>query len=558
VASRAASTGPTPTRTAAPSCIGKRRAAARNRNGEAYARRRAEIVAAGAKVFRSKGYRASTLADVSEAVGVGRASLYFYVGSKQELFEEIVTDLVKADLAVAEGIAASKDPATVKLRKLMTQSMWSYAENYSFSHGERQENSAHASADRQDWATELGSLNRRFEAAVQSIVQQGVDDRTLRAVIDPKVIAFGIMGMVCWTHRSFNPEKSVVDAGAVGEAYADMLLDGLVASGDVAARGADPGPGPALHPDVVALVARFAQADVPTYDTLSVPQARAQCEAVTKLQRQPEPVARLEDVLLDGADGLLPARIYRPQAEGPLPVIVYLHGGGWVVGSIRAADGPCRALANAAQCVVISVDYRRAPETKFPGPLEDCVSAVRWVARRAASYGGSDRLVLLGDSAGGNLVAATAMVLRDQDGPRIAAQVLIYPTLAPASTTSFASYQSFADGPLVTRGELDWFWNHYLRGPQDATDPLAAPLHAPDLRGLPDTTIVVAGLDPLHDEGVAYARKLEAAGVAVRLLDIEGAAHGFWWMDGVMSQAAELTAALAAIVRGRPGDDAAE
>ena len=307
---------------------------------------------------------------------------------------------------------------------------------------------------------------------------------------------------------------------------------------------------PVPHPDVVAVLTRFAAADVPTYDTLTVPAARAQLEAVTKLQARPEQVDSVEDVLLDGPAGALPVRVYRPKADDPLPVVVYLHGGGWVLGSIGAADSPCRALANLARCIVVSVDYRRAPETKFPGPLEDCVAAVRWVSRHAAELGGSDRLVLLGDSAGGNLAAAASALLRDDADVTVSAQVLLYPTLAPASTTDFASYRRFADGPLMTRRELDWFWDHYLRDSRDASNSLAAPLHAVDLRGLPETTVVVAQFDPLHDEGVAYAQRVKAAGVPVHLIEVVGAAHGFWWMDRVMSQARKLTVQLAPILRG--------
>lgn len=305
---------------------------------------------------------------------------------------------------------------------------------------------------------------------------------------------------------------------------------------------------PVPHPDVVAVTKRFAAAHVPTYDTLTIAEARAQLEEVTKLQSRPEPVYSVEDILLDGPGGALPVRVYRPSALHALPVVVYLHGGGWVLGSVRAADSPCRVLANLGQCVVVSVDYRRAPETKFPGPLDDCVTAIRWVAQNAVSLGGSDRLVLLGDSAGGNLAAAASALLKDDAMVTISAQILLYPTLAPASTTAFGSYRDFADGPLMTRRELDWFWDLYLRDSVDARDPLAAPLHCADLRGLPDTTVVVAELDPLHDEGVAYAQRAEAAGVPVRLIEVSGAAHGFWWMDRVMSQARELTMALAALI----------
>lgn len=532
------------------SSIGRRRAAARARNGVAYTQRRAEIIAAAVDVFRSKGYLASTLVDVAEAVGVDRASLYFYIGSKEEIFEEVVTDLVQANVVAVEQIAASAQPGALKVRQLITQVMTAYAEHYPFLYVYLQENLSNVPPDRKEWAAQLRVVNRRYETAVTAILQQGIDDGSLRPVANLPVVAFGLMGMVSWTHRWFNPERTPMSAQAIGDTFSNMVLAGLAVRPEELPMPSPAAERPVPHPDVVAVLERFAAADVPTYDTLTVAQARAQLEAVTKLQARPEPVESVEDLLLEGPAGNVPVRVYRPSAGEPLPVVVYLHGGGWVLGSIRAADSPCRTLANLARCVVVSVDYRRAPETKFPGPLEDCVAVIRWVAGHAAELGGSDRLVLFGDSAGGNLAAAASTVLRDDGDVTVSAQVLLYPTLAPASTTDFPSYRRFADGPLMTRRELDWFWDHYLRDPRDASDPLAAPLHALDMQGLPDTTVVVAQLDPLHDEGVAYAQRLEAAGVPMRLIEVAGAAHGFWWMDRVMSQARELTAQLAPLVWG--------
>ena len=512
--------------------MGKRHAAARVRNGA---------------VFCSKGYLASTLVDVSEAVGVDRAS-YFYVGSKEEIFEESVTDPVEANVVAGERIAGGTGAAPDKMRRIVTPVMTADEDSYPFLYLYLQENVANVPAERQEWATRLRGVNRCYETAVTAILQQAIDDGTLREVAVLSVVAFGLMGMVSWTGGWFNPERSPMSAQAIGDAFADILLAGPTAHVEELPMTSPSSDKPVPHPDVIALSERFAAAEVPTYDTLTVPEARAQLEAVTKLQARPEPVHSVEDVLLDGPAGALPVRVYRPSASHPLPVVVYLHGGGWVLGSIRAADSPCRALANLGQCVVVSVDYRRAPETKFPGPLDDCVAAIRWVAQNAASIGGSDRLVLLGDSAGGNLVAAASALLEDDAEVTVSAQILLYPTLAPASTTDFASYRDFADGPLMTRRELDWFWGHYLRDSKDESNPLAAPLCAVDLRGLPDTTVVVAELDPLHDEGVAYAERAEAAGVPVRLIEVAGAAHGFWWMDRVMSQARELTVQLAALI----------
>ena len=311
-----------------------------------------------------------------------------------------------------------------------------------------------------------------------------------------------------------------------------------------------PRPGqPRPHPDVTRLVQDFSSRAVPTYDTLGVLHARAVLEGVTRLQKAAVDVARVRDVLVPGAAGLLPARVYHPDPGRHLPLVVYLHGGGWVLGSVRAADRPCRRLAQQSGCVVVSLEYRRAPETKFPGPLEDCLSAVAWLRQHAAEVGADPgRLVLVGDSAGGNLAAATTLTLRDRGGVQVDAQVLLYPCLRPARGTPFGSYAENADGPLMTRREMVWFWDHYLRTDADGRDARAAPLLADDLGGLPPTTLVVAELDVLRDEGLEYARRLEDSGTEVTTTVYAGAAHGFWWMDAVMSQADELTVELAAAI----------
>jgi acetyl esterase len=271
---------------------------------------------------------------------------------------------------------------------------------------------------------------------------------------------------------------------------------------------------------------------------------------VVRMQAPEIPVPQVRDLLVTGADGRLPARSYHPEPGRRLPLVVYLHGGGWALGGLEEADRPCRRLAVSAGCVVVAVEYRRAPETKFPGPLEDCVQAVRWLVDNAEAVGAdSAHVALLGDSAGGNLAAAATVRLRDEGGPRIDAQVLLYPCLAPARTTTFASYEQYADGPLMTRADMEWFWDHYLRSEADEHDPAAAPLLAADLAGLPSALVVVAELDPLRDEGLAYAERLRTAGVRTESAVFRGAAHGFWWMDREMRQATELDEQIARFLR---------
>jgi acetyl esterase len=305
------------------------------------------------------------------------------------------------------------------------------------------------------------------------------------------------------------------------------------------------------HPDVARLAAAFAESSAPTYDALGVVRSRAAVDNVVKLQSGRAEVPVVRDLLVPGADGRLPARLYDAAPDTASPLVVYLHGGGFVFGGLRATDGPSRRLALAGACAVVAVDYRLAPETPFPGPLDDVVAAVRWIAEHASELGGDpDRIVLMGDSAGGNLAAAAAIDLRDTDGPRIAHQALLYPCLVPPGDASpDRSMHAHADGPLMTRRELEWFWEHYLRGAVDAEDPRAVPSLAADHTRLPPATVVVAELDPLRDEGLDHAALLRAAGVAVDTTIYAGAAHGFWWMDAALTQAGALDAQLGSLLR---------
>ena len=532
--------------------IGRRRAAAAEGGRENYAGRRAEIASAAAALFRERGYRRTSLADIADAIGTERASLYYYFSSKEEILNEAVTPLVLANTAFIEELRDSPGPAPDRLRQLIVFLLTSYAEHYPLLFLYLEENLSHVAKRQEAWAADMREVNRRFEAALEDIVAQGVADGSLRGLAGPAVLANGLMGAVSWTHRWFNPLRSPVSAAAIGEAYADLLLGGL-ATGAPAATAA-PGPAwlAAAHPDVARVTAQFAAANVPEYHTLSVRHARAVSARVTGLQAPEAPVAQVRDLLVPGAAGQLPARVYHPAPGRALPLVAYLHGGGWTLGGIREADRPCRRLAAASNCVVVAVEYRLAPETKFPGPLEDCVQAVRWLAAHGEAAGADgDRLAVLGDSAGGNLAAAAAIALRDEGGPQPAAQILLYPCLAPARTATFASYRDYADGPLTTRADLDWFWGHYLRGEADEQDPRAVPLLAADLSGLPPALVVVAELDPLRDEGLAYAGRLQAAGVPTEITVYRGAAHGFWWMDGEMRQATELTGQLARYLAAR-------
>lgn len=209
--------------------IGLRRAQARGQKNAVYEDRRSEILAAAAKLFKSQGFRGTSLVHVAELVGTDRASLYYYFSSKEELFDVLVTDVVKSNLATAEQIRDSDMDAPDKLRQLIVGLMESYAEHYPFLYVYLQENMAHVAPKRQAWARQMRRINRRYESAVTDIIEQGIDEGTLRAVGEPWILAYGVMGIISWTHRWFNPNTSEVDARSIGESYAEVVLAGLMA-----------------------------------------------------------------------------------------------------------------------------------------------------------------------------------------------------------------------------------------------------------------------------------------------------------------------------------------
>jgi acetyl esterase len=293
-----------------------------------------------------------------------------------------------------------------------------------------------------------------------------------------------------------------------------------------------------LDPDAQTLLDMVKEANRPAFETVTPAEARAAFMAARPvLAPEPMPVAELRDLAIPGPAGPIPARLYRPSSGGTLPALVFFHGGGWVVGNIESHDTMCRHLANRAGCAVVSVDYRLAPEHKFPAAVEDCFAATAWVADNPASLGvDPKRLAVGGDSAGGNLAATVSLMARDRSMPRISYQLLIYPAVDAAMT--HPSIESFAEGYLLTRATMRWFYEQYLRAPQDAADWRVSPLAAADLAGVAPAFVLTAGFDPLCDEGDAYAARLAAAGVAVRHRRFADQIHGFA-MNGKIIRAAE-------------------
>jgi len=256
----------------------------------------------------------------------------------------------------------------------------------------------------------------------------------------------------------------------------------------------------------------------------------ADLRALYEGQRMPfpaEPVAKVEERALPGPAGAIRVRVYTPEVEGAPPALLYFHGGGWVMCNLDTHDGSVRKLANASGCMVVSVDYRLAPEHPFPAGLEDCYAATRWVAEHARSLGARPGpLAVAGDSAGGNLAAAVALLARERGGPELALQLLVY----PITDCDFErpSYRENGEGFLLTRDATAWFWDQYAPDAADRRDPLAAPMAAADLSGLAPACVITAEYDPLRDEAEAYAARLREAGVPVTCTRYDGMIHGFF------------------------------
>lgn len=294
-----------------------------------------------------------------------------------------------------------------------------------------------------------------------------------------------------------------------------------------------------LDPEAKAILETMAAG--PDVDPFTLPHTviREGFAALAGLSEGPE-VAKVEMKEATGAAGKIPVRVYTPAekvAGGDLrPGLVFFHGGGFVVCDLDSHDSTCRELANGANCVVVSVDYRLAPEAKFPAAPEDCYAATKWVVENAPSLGiDADRIAVAGDSAGGNLATVVALMCRDRSGPRLTHQLLIYPVTDNRFDTP--SYKENGVGYFLSADMMRWFWHHYLESESDGENPLASPLRAPDLSRLPNTTLLTAEYDPLRDEGRAYAERLRVAGVETSHTEYPGVFHGFFGMTAQIPRA---------------------
>jgi acetyl esterase len=310
-----------------------------------------------------------------------------------------------------------------------------------------------------------------------------------------------------------------------------------------------------LDPQLAAVLEFLAAAGRPPMSEGTPEMARAGFRALTVDSRPADvlpPAASVEDITVPGGDGERPARVYRPSTPGPLPTIVLLHGGGFVIGDLDTHDLTARTLANGCEAVVVSVDYRLAPENPWPAGVEDAIAATRWAASTLSTLGGDSRLAVAGDSAGGNLSAVVAQTMRDE-GIELAGQLLIYPVTDRRG--SYASHTENATGYFLDVDTMEWFDQQYVGHltDVDAADPRLAPLHG-DLTGLAPAVVVVAEFDPLRDDGLAYAAALSDAGVPVEVRTFDGMIHGFADMGrhspGAQAAVDETTALFRKVLHG--------
>ena len=306
-----------------------------------------------------------------------------------------------------------------------------------------------------------------------------------------------------------------------------------------------------LDPQAEILLGLAKQAALPEFWQLTPDQAREQFITRVRKTEARDSIHRSRDQRIPGLASDIPLRIYWPRearAGELFPCLLWFHGGGFVIGNLDTHDSACRMLANQTDCMVVAVDYRLAPEFKFPAAVDDCRAALRWLALHAREIGADpERIAVGGDSAGANLATVMALLARDEGHPKLVFQLLLYPCTAPEPEAP--SHRKFADGYLLTRQTIVWFYKHYLRTQRDTQDFRFAPLMAKDLSSLPPALVMIAGYDPLRDEGVEYATKLIEAGNRVTLVNYEGMMHGFVLAGGMLDAAKQAIAQSAAALR---------
>ena len=303
-----------------------------------------------------------------------------------------------------------------------------------------------------------------------------------------------------------------------------------------------------LDPQVKKILEETESLGLPAYQDLSPQEARKQFLDLAPPVDPLLSVKRVEDRSIPGPDGEIPIRLYYPAGQAPFATLVYFHGGGWVIGDLDTHHGFCHALAKTSGCLVVAVDYRLAPEHRYPAAVEDAYAATQWIAENSELIQADpDRFAVCGDSAGGHLAAVVSLMARDRKGPRIDLQILIYPITDCSFDTP--SYEENREGYMLTRDLMKWFWNHFINDESEADDPYASPLRAKNFSNLPPALILTAEYDPLRDEGEEYGNKLQEAGVNVTLSRYPGMIHAFIRMFAVLDKANDALDQVAGTLR---------
>jgi acetyl esterase len=309
-----------------------------------------------------------------------------------------------------------------------------------------------------------------------------------------------------------------------------------------------------MHPQLAAMIAKAAGA--PPLASVPVATIRAGDVARYDFGLPKEPVAGTEDRVIDGSHGPIPIRIYRPEGAGPHPITMFFHGSGFVICSIDSHDAMCRQICNRGGSILVSVEYRLAPEHRFPAAPDDCYAATVWAAANGTAFGGDPaRLAVCGDSAGGTMAAVVTLRARDEDGPAIAAQILIYPVTDHYSVMR-PSWDRRGTGCGLTADSMRWFWDQYLPDPGLGAHPHASPIRAASLANLPPALVITGGYDLLSDEGDAYAHALTAVGVDAELIRYADMNHGFLFWVGLIDRSTEAMDAIGAYMRRQLGASA--
>lgn len=514
------------------------------------------VKAAAVRLFGSKGFAGTGIREIANGAGISIASLYHYMDTKESLLLSLMLDGMQSLLTPAVATLEPEEDPVGDLIKLVKIHITFHCEQAALARVTDAELRSLSPASRR----RIIDMRDSYEALWMNTITRGQKSGLFK-VAEPRLATLALLEMCTGVSHWYSPggRCSADEIARIYSALALRLLDcsrtatirrletGLPADQQPALSGKDDRTTLAcLDPQVQDFAQRQRQLGFAAYHVAGAAAARESSRAVTQwrqgLARRIDRIASVKSVAIPSVAGALEARIYRP-VTAPIGIVTYFHGGGFVVGDLDTCEAHCRALCARSDCVVVNVDYRLAPEARFPAALHDAYAAARWTADHLVA---DLPHVLAGDSAGGNLAATTAVLARDTGFPRLAGQLLIYPMLDPTMSTQ--SIRAYGDGYMLDAPTLEWFWSQYLGDPGLLpVSLLATPLDL-QLAGVPPALVVTAELDPLRDEGKQFAQRLAAAGVQTKLWCFPSLLHGFFgwasYIDAAESALSEVCASL--------------